>query len=175
MLSKRVFSVSLGKHNKSAQRKPAKHKKAPRDKISKRSSTALLGKIYLEARRRGSGIRKKPTTHKSNYPSSRHWPFVLVWSSLLTTLLLCTTTKRIWNLRQLQSRSFQSIKLNKIPRTKMIRLKGKKQKAVCESKLLSRQNFVLSSYQAIKIADLNNIGCCGNWSSIGRLCTKTSS
>ena len=174
MLSKRVYSVSLGKHNKSAQRKPAKHKKAPRDKTSKRSSTALLGKIYLEARRRGSGIRKKPTTHKSNYPS-RHWPFVLAWSSLLTSLLLCTTTKRIWNLRQLQNRSFQSIKLNKIPRTKMIRLKGKEQKAVCESKLLSRQSYVFSSYQAIKIADFNMIGCCGNWSSIVRHCTKTSS
>ena len=42
-----------------------------------------------------------------------------------SSLLLCTTTRRIWILRQLHNGSFQSIKLNEIPRTKLIRVKRK--------------------------------------------------
>ena len=66
-------------------------------------------------------------THKSNR-SSRHELFVLGWSSLFSSLLLCTTT-RVYILREIQSRNFQSIKLTKIPRTKLNWLvkKGSKQ------------------------------------------------
>ena len=39
VLPKRVYPVSLRMHNKSAQRKPAKHKKTSRGKILKRGST----------------------------------------------------------------------------------------------------------------------------------------
>ena len=50
VLPKRVYPVSLQKHNKSARRKPAKHKKTSRCKISKWSST-LVSKTYnLEAK-----------------------------------------------------------------------------------------------------------------------------
>ena len=60
---KRVYPVSLRMHNKSAQRKPAKHKKTTRDKISKRSST-IVSKMYnLEAKKRHSGDRKRHTAH----------------------------------------------------------------------------------------------------------------
>ena len=41
VLPKRVYPVSLRTHNKSAQRKPAKHKKTSRGKISKRGSTIV--------------------------------------------------------------------------------------------------------------------------------------
>ena len=45
-------------HNKSAQRKPAKHKKTSRGKISKRGST-IVSKMYnLEAKKRHSGVQK---------------------------------------------------------------------------------------------------------------------
>ena len=40
-LPKRVYPVSLRMHKKSAQRKPAKHKKTSRGKISKRGSTIV--------------------------------------------------------------------------------------------------------------------------------------
>ena len=44
VLPKRVYRVSLRMHNKSAQRKPAKHKKTSRGKVSKRSSTFVSWK-----------------------------------------------------------------------------------------------------------------------------------
>ena len=50
----------------------------------------------------------------------------------------------------------------------------KKQKAVCQSRLSSRQKFVSSSDQALKFVNFN-IGWCGNWSLTVRLCSLTSS
>ena len=63
ILPKRVYPVSLRMHNKSAQRKPAKHKKTTRDKLSKRGSTIVPKTYNLEAKKRPSGVRKKLTTH----------------------------------------------------------------------------------------------------------------
>ena len=57
-LPKRVHPVSLRMQNKSAQRKPAKHKKTLRGKISKRSSTIVSKTDNLEAKRRHSGVQK---------------------------------------------------------------------------------------------------------------------
>ena len=48
VLPKRVYLVSLRMHNKSAQRKPAKHKKTSRGKISKRGSTFVSKTYNLE-------------------------------------------------------------------------------------------------------------------------------
>ena len=63
VLPKRVYPISLRMHNKSAQRKPAKHKKTSRGKISKRCS-AIVSKTYnLEAEKRHSGVRKRVTAH----------------------------------------------------------------------------------------------------------------
>ena len=45
VLPKRVYPVPLRMNNKSAKRKPAKHKKTSRDKISKRGST-IVSKTY---------------------------------------------------------------------------------------------------------------------------------
>ena len=53
---KRVYPVSLRMHNKSSQRKSAKHKKTSRDKVSKLSSTALSTNNHLGAKKGGSGI-----------------------------------------------------------------------------------------------------------------------
>ena len=57
VLPKRVNPVSLRMHIKSAQRKPAKHKKTSRGKISKRRSTFLSKTYNLEAKKRYSGVR----------------------------------------------------------------------------------------------------------------------
>ena len=51
LLSKRVYPVSSRMHNKSAQRKPAKHKKTSRDKISKRGSTIVSETYTLEEKK----------------------------------------------------------------------------------------------------------------------------
>ena len=59
VLPKRNNPVSLRKHNKSAQRKPAKHKKTSRDKISKQGSTIVSKTYNLEAKKRHSGVRKR--------------------------------------------------------------------------------------------------------------------
>ena len=57
VLPKRVYPVPLRMHKKSAQRKPAKHKKTSRDKISKRGSTIVSKTYNLEAKKR-LGVRK---------------------------------------------------------------------------------------------------------------------
>ena len=63
VLPKRVYTVSLRKHKKSAQRKPAKHEKTSRGKISMGTST-IVSKMYnLEAKKRHSGVRKRVTAH----------------------------------------------------------------------------------------------------------------
>ena len=61
VLPKEVYPVSLGKHDKSAQRKAEKHKKTSRGKILKRSSTIISKTYNLEAKKRHSGVRKRVT------------------------------------------------------------------------------------------------------------------
>ena len=90
VLPKRVYPVSLRMHNKSAQRKPAKHKKTSGGKISKRSSTIVSETYNLETKKRHSGVLKRVTAHSSSYSSS-HKPVVLIWTNLSSFLLLCTT------------------------------------------------------------------------------------
>ena len=63
VLPKRVYPVSLRMHNKSAQSKPAKHKKTSRGKISKRGSTIVSKTYNLEAKKGHSGVRKRVTAH----------------------------------------------------------------------------------------------------------------
>ena len=62
-LAQKCSSVSLRMHNKSAQRKPAKHQKTSRGKISKRGSTIVYKTYILEAKNRHSGFRKRVTAH----------------------------------------------------------------------------------------------------------------
>ena len=59
----RVYPVSLRMPNKSAQRKPAKHKNASRGKISKRGSTIVSKTYNLKTKKRHSGVRKRVTAH----------------------------------------------------------------------------------------------------------------
>ena len=63
VLPKRFCPVPLRMHNKSAQRKPAKHKRATRGKISKRGSTIVSKTYNLEAKKRHSGVRKRVTAN----------------------------------------------------------------------------------------------------------------
>ena len=69
VLPKRVYPVSLLRYNKSAQRKPAKHKKTSRGKILKRSSTTVSKAYNQEAKNRHFGVRKRVTAQKSYYSS----------------------------------------------------------------------------------------------------------
>ena len=63
VLPKRVHPVSLPMHIKSAQRKPAKHKKTSRGKFSKRGLNIFSKTYNLEAKRRQSGVQKRTTAH----------------------------------------------------------------------------------------------------------------
>ena len=63
VLARRIYTVSLRMHNKSAQGKPAKHKKTSRGKISKRGSTIVSKTYNLEAKKRHSGVRKRVIAH----------------------------------------------------------------------------------------------------------------
>ena len=56
VLPKRVYPVSLRMHNKSAQRKPAKHKKTSRGKISKQILSIVSKTYNLEAQNRHFGV-----------------------------------------------------------------------------------------------------------------------
>ena len=51
VLSKRVYLIFLRVHNKSAQRKPAKHTKTSRGQNSKRGSTIVSNTNNLEAKK----------------------------------------------------------------------------------------------------------------------------
>ena len=62
-LPKRVYPVALRMHYKSAQRKPAKHKKTSRGKFSKQSSTIVSKTYNLEAKERHSVVQRRLTTH----------------------------------------------------------------------------------------------------------------
>ena len=63
VLPKRFYPVSLRMHNKSAQRKPTKHKKKSPGKILKRGSTSVSKTYNLEAKKKHSGVRKRVTAH----------------------------------------------------------------------------------------------------------------
>ena len=65
VLPGRVYPVSLRMYNKSAQRKPAKHKKTLRGKISNRRLTIVSKAYNLEAKKRYSVVRKRLTAHQS--------------------------------------------------------------------------------------------------------------
>ena len=56
VLPERVYPVSLRIHIKSDQRKPGKHKKTSRSKISKQRSTIVSQTYNLEAKKRLSGV-----------------------------------------------------------------------------------------------------------------------
>ena len=58
VLPKRVYPVSLRMHNKSAQRKPAKHEKTSRGKISKRSLTIVSKTYNMEEKKRHFSVQK---------------------------------------------------------------------------------------------------------------------
>ena len=69
VLPKRVYPVSLEMHNKSAQKKPAKHRKTSRCKNPKRRLTIVSKTHNLEAKKGHSGDRKRVTAQKSYYSS----------------------------------------------------------------------------------------------------------
>ena len=73
----------------------------------------------LIAKERRFGIRKKVKTHESYY-YFRFWSFVLIWSGLFSSMLLCTTPTRFSILKTLENECSQGNKLNKITRTNFI-------------------------------------------------------
>ena len=56
VLSNRVFPVSLRMHKKTAEVKPAKHKKISRGKILKQCLPVIFKLNILEAKKRRSGV-----------------------------------------------------------------------------------------------------------------------
>ena len=90
VLPKRVYPFSMQMHSKSAQRKHASHKKTSRGKVSRRSLVTIAKKNNLEAKKKRSVVRKRIATNSSHY-TSRHYSFVLIWSSLFLSQLLCIT------------------------------------------------------------------------------------
>ena len=117
VLPKRVYPVSLRMHSKPTHRKLANQKKTSRGKVSRRSVVTIAKKNNLEAEKKRSVVRKRIATNSSHYTSHLD-SFVLIWNSLFSSQLLCIT--RVWLRNLLQSRNFQSIKLNNLPRTKLI-------------------------------------------------------
>ena len=112
----RVHPVSMRMHSKSAQRKLEDQKKTSRGKISGLVMVTIAKKNNLEAKKKRSIVRKRIATKRSHF-TSRHYSFVLIWGSLLSSQLLCITKMCLRSL--LQSGNFQIIKLNNLPRTKL--------------------------------------------------------
>ena len=87
---KRVYAVFMRMHSKSTQRKLASHKKTSRGKVSRRSLATIAKKNNLEAKKKRSAVRKRIATNSRHY-TSRHKSFVVIWSSLFSSQLLCIT------------------------------------------------------------------------------------
>ena len=77
----------------------------------------LLKRLTWKQKKKRFVVRKRVATNSSHY-TSHHYSFVLIWSSLFLSQLLCITRMSLRNL--LQSRNFRSRKLNNLPRTKLI-------------------------------------------------------
>ena len=71
VLPKKVHRVSMRVHCKSTQRKFANHKKTSRGKVSRRSVVTIAKKNNLEAKKKGSVVRKRISTNNRLY-TSRH-------------------------------------------------------------------------------------------------------
>ena len=117
VLPKRVYPVSMRMGSKSIQRKLASHKKTSRSEVSRRCLVTIAKKNNLEANKKRSVVRKMIATNSRHFTSG-HYSFVLMWSSLFPSQLLCITRVRLRSL--LQHRNFQCTKLNNLPRTKLI-------------------------------------------------------
>ena len=90
VLPKRVYPVSMRMHSKSTQRELASHKKTSRVRVSRRSLATFTEKNNLEAKKKRLVVRKGIAT-KNRLFTSRHYSFVLIWSSLFLSQLLCIT------------------------------------------------------------------------------------
>ena len=71
VLPKRVYSVSMRMHSKSAEKKLASHKKTSRAKVSRQSLVTITKKNNLEAKKKRSVVRKRIATNSRHY-TSRH-------------------------------------------------------------------------------------------------------
>ena len=74
--------------SKSTQKKLPKHKKTSGGNVSRRSLVTIAKKNNLEAKKKGSIVRKGIATNSRPY-TSRHYSFVLIWNSLSSSQLLC--------------------------------------------------------------------------------------
>ena len=90
VLPKRVYPVSMRTPSKSTQRKLASHKKTSCGNVSRRSLATIAKKNNLEAKKKRSVVRKMIATNSYHY-TSRHQSFVLIWSSLFSSQILCLT------------------------------------------------------------------------------------
>ena len=90
VLPKRIYPVSMRRHSKSTQRKLANHKKTSRGKLSRQNLVTVAKKINLEAKKKGSVVRKMIATNR-RHCTSRQKSFFLIWSSLFSSQLLCIT------------------------------------------------------------------------------------
>ena len=115
VLPKKVYPFSMRMHSKPTHGKLASHKKTSPGKVSRQNWVTIAKKNNLEAKKKRSVVRKGIGTNCRHYPPVIK-SFDLIWNSLFSSQLLCIT--RVHSL--LQSRNFQSIKLNNLPRTKLI-------------------------------------------------------
>ena len=89
-LPKKIYPVSMRMHSKSAQRKLASHKKTSRGKISRRFLVTIAKKNNLKGKEKRSVVIKRIATNSRHF-TFRHYSFVLIWNSLLSSQLLCIT------------------------------------------------------------------------------------
>ena len=90
VLPKRVHPLSMRMHGQSAQMKLANHKKRSRGEVSRLSWVTIAKKNNLEAKKKRFVVRKRIATIYRLY-TSRHQSFVLMWSSLFLSQILCIT------------------------------------------------------------------------------------
>ena len=145
-------------HSQSAQKKPANHKKTSRGIVSKRSSVALSKENNFEVKRDNLTYEKGLKRLKVITP-----PFIspLSWyGAVCSHPSFCVQQQEFDYSVSYRERTSEVKSRRKARVPNWLVKKGEK---ICWSRLFSRQNIVLSTYQAFKFTDFN-FGFCRNWS-----------
>ena len=167
-LVQKSLSVSVQVHSKSFQRKPAMHK---RNHVTVfRNEVCLLFLERITWKQKGTfWFSEKGLQHKKfiNLPSK---------TISLDMEQLVRDSASVYNNKCLKTQKLtkQELPKHQAEQTSTYQIDSLKEeinkKTVFHCKFSSRQNFVFSSYQPLKVVDFNN-GWCGNWSFTVTLCS----
>ena len=171
VLSRRVYHVSLRVHSQSSRKKPENIRRHHVTNFQTKDRWRSLKGINWKQRREVLASEKGLQLMKViTAPVKKH----LFWyGAVCSRACFCVQQENFGYSGNYKARASKVSSWTKCHVPNWFAQRGYKQKSVCQSRLSSRQNFVLSLYQAVKFADFN-IRWCGNWSFTVKFWSTTS-